>query len=144
MLTAGLLALVFLDFYPGPFPQFARIDARPVDYWLAGQPERGAVAQFPFIQDADQDQVYYTLVHQKPYIGGFFNATLPPQYLRIRPVLDLFPDTASVNLLRELGVGYILVDSSQYPDYTSVHQQIQALGLQYLTQVAGQYVYIFP
>jgi hypothetical protein len=135
---------VFLDFYPGPYQQFSRVDARPVDYWLAEQPDRGAVAQFPFIQSADQDQVYNTLVHGKPYIGGFFNATLPPQFLRIRPVLDHFPDPASTALLRELGVGYILVDSRQYPDFDQVDRASRDLGLQLLNQVDGQYVYIFP
>lgn len=139
-----LLLLIFIDFYPGPYPQFSHVDARPVDYWLADQPARGAVAQFPFYQDADQDQVYNTLVHGKPYIGGFFNATLPPQYLRIRPVLERFPDSASVTLLRELGVGYVIVDSGQYDSFPMLHQQIQTLGLQFLYAVAGQYVYIFP
>ena len=99
------------------------------------------MAQFPFSQDADQDQVYNTLTHQKPYIGGFFNATLPPQYVRIRPVLDQFPDAASIALLRELGVEFILVDASQYPDFAALEQKIRALGLQLAAQVGGQYVY---
>ena len=45
------------------------------------------MAQFPAIQAEDQDQVYNTLVYEKPFIGGFFSANQPEQYLRIRPVL---------------------------------------------------------
>ncbi len=79
----GLLALVVLDFYPGVYTQFAPIAARPVDAWLAEQPGQGAVAQFPSSQNEDQDQVYNTLVHGKPFIGGFFSANKPAQYAAI-------------------------------------------------------------
>jgi hypothetical protein len=139
-----LLLLVFIDLYPGPFHQFARVDGRPVDYWLAAQPNIGAVAQFPFLQDSDQDQVYNTLVHGKPYIGGFFNANYPEQFLRISPVMNGFPSRDSVDLLKQLGVAYVLVDSTQYTDYALVDSTIQSLGLQRLNIVGQQYVYGFP
>ena len=139
-----LLFLVFLDLYPGPFTQFARVDGRPVDYWLATQPNTGAVAQFPFLQDSDQDQVYNTLVHGKPYIGGFFNANYPEQFLRISPVMNGFPSRISVELLKQLGVAYVIVDSSQYTDYALVDSTILSLGLQRLNIIGQQYVYGFP
>jgi hypothetical protein len=139
-----LLLLVFIDLYPGPFRQLARIDGRPVDYWLATQPNTGAVAQFPFSQDSDQDQVYNTLVHGKPYIGGFFNANYPEQYLRISPVMNGFPSRESVDLLKQLGVAYVVVDSSQYTDYPLVDSMILALGLRRLNIVGQQYVYGYP
>lgn len=140
-LCAALLALVFLDFYPGPYQQFSRVAPRPVDYWLAQQPGQGAVAQFPFIQVEDQDQVYNTLTHQKPFIGGFFSANQPEQYLRIRPVLEKFPDSAGVVLLQELGVQWVLFDTRQYPDFSVVHLQVESLGLQYVETIDGQAVY---
>ena len=140
-LAALLIFLVFLDFYPGPYQQFDRVTARPVDEWLAQQPGQGAVAQFPFLQVEDQDQVYNTLVHQKPFIGGFFSANQPEQYLRIRPVLEKFPDRAGVDLLRELGVQWILFDTGQYPDFTDVRAQVEQLGLRYVDTIAGQAVF---
>lgn len=140
-LTALLIGLVFLDFYPGPYQQFARVSARPVDFWLAQQPGQGAVAQFPFTQLEDQDQVYNTLTHQKPFIGGFFSANQPEQYLRIRPVLEKFPDQAGVDLLSELGVQWVLFDTSQYPDFSAVRMQLQTLGLRYVDTIAGQAVF---
>ena len=51
----------------------------------------GAVAQFPFDLSEDQYLVYYTSVHKKPFLGGFFNAFPPAQYLRIRPDLERLP-----------------------------------------------------
>jgi hypothetical protein len=139
-----LLLLVFIDLYPGPFTLFSRVDGRPVDYWLAAQPNTGAVAQFPFSQDVNQDQVYNTLVHGKPYIGGFFNANYPSQFLRITPVMNEFPSHDSVDLLKQLGVAYVVVDSSQYSDYPLVDSTIQSLGLRRLNIVGQQYVYGYP
>jgi hypothetical protein len=143
-LALGLLLLVLIDFYPGPYQQIARVDARPVDYWLAQQSGQGAVAQFPFIQDEDQDQVYNTLVHQKPYIGGFFSANQPEQYLRIKPVLDKYPDPAGTALLRQLGVEWVIFDTTQYPDFAVVRHQVESLGLHYRDTIAGEAVFVLP
>jgi len=140
----GLLILVFIDFYPGYLTGFILTEARPVDTWLATQPDTGAVAQFPFRQESDQDQVYNTIVNQKPYLGGYFSSNQPEQYLRIKPVLDRFPSAESVDLLRELGVTYVVVDSAAYPDYAAVDQNIQSLGLLLLHISESEYVYGLP
>ena len=140
----GLLVLVFIDFYPGPLKGFAPTVSRPVDEWLATQPDTGAVAQFPFSEESDQIQVYNTLFHGKPYLGGYFNANQPEQYLWIRPVMDQFPSADSVALLKQLGVTYVIVDSSQYSNYANVDQTIQSLGLQLLHVSEAEYVYGLP
>ncbi len=136
-----LLVLVFFDFYPGPYTQFARISPRPVDIWLAAQPGMGALVQFPFSQNEDQDQVYNTLTHGKPFIGGFFLANQPEQYLRIRPVLETFPSVASADLLRTLGVQWVLFDTTKYADFAGIQQQVEALSFHYVTTIAGQAVF---
>lgn len=140
-LTALLIALVFIDFYPGPYRAFARVEARPVDAWLANQPGDGAVAQFPAAQLEDQDQVYNTLVHGKPFIGGFFSANQPEQYLRIRPVLDGFPSVEGAALLRELGVQWVLFDTRRYPNFPEVREQVESLGLHYVDEIESQAIF---
>jgi hypothetical protein len=140
----GLLVLVFVDFYPGIFTQFSTLDARPVDYWLATQPDTGAIAQFPFSYESSQSQVYDTLVSQKPYLGGFFGSNSTEQYQRIKPVMDDFPTVDSVDLLKELGVAYVVVDSTAYSNYTAVDQGIQSLGLHLLNVSEEEYVYGWP
>lgn len=142
-LTLGLLALVFLDFYPGPYTEFARVQPRPVDHWLAQQPGQGAVAQFPFSQSEDQEQTYYTLVHGKPFVGGFFNAFPPPQYRRLLPIMENFPDRQSVETLRDLGVAYVLVDRDEYASIDSVRQALESLGLRLVIELEDQHVYQF-
>ncbi|HEX9018318.1 MAG TPA: hypothetical protein VF806_03985 [Anaerolineaceae bacterium] len=140
-LAALLILLVFVDFYPGPYRQFATVSARPVDAWLAQQTGQGAVAQFPASELEDQDQVYNTLVHGKPFIGGFFSANQPSQYQRIRPVLDQFPSPEGVALLRALGVQWVLFDLRQYPDFPPLRKQVEALGLRYVNTIGAQAVF---
>ncbi|MDD5368442.1 MAG: hypothetical protein PHQ40_05110 [Anaerolineaceae bacterium] len=139
--TLALLALVFIDFYPGPYQQFSTIQARPVDTWLAVQPGKGAIAQFPFSLAADQDLTYDSLVNNKPYIGGFFAAFEPAQYQRIKPVLNSFPSSDSLGLLKELGVQYVLVDAPSYPNLAEIEAELQQQGLSKLTTQGNEVVY---
>ena len=115
-----------------------------VDAWLAQQPGQGAVAQFPFAESEDQEQTYYTLVHGKPFIGGFFNAFPPPQYQRIQPVMEQFPDAESVQLLRELGVEWVIVHAPRYPDFAALRAACEDLGLRYVTEMRGEAVFVLP
>ena len=108
-LPLAALALVLFEFYPGPFETFSVVEPRPVDVWLREQPGDGAVAEFPAELMTDQLHVYYTLENDKPYLGGFFNAFPPEQYLRTAPVLSNFPSARSVGLLTELRVAYVVV-----------------------------------
>jgi hypothetical protein len=114
-----------------------------VDAWLAAQPDTGAVAQFPFDEESSQSQVYYTLVHQKPFLGGDFNTSAPEQYRRIRPVMDTFPSQESIDLLRQLGVSYVVVDSLRYQNFLDVERDILSFGLQPLHVSEAEYVYEF-
>ena len=136
-----LLVLVFIDFYPGVLKGFKPTQGRPVDKWLATQPNTGAMAQFPFSQESSQGMVYDTLVNQKPFLGGYFNANSPEQYTRILPVMNTFPSQNSVSLLRQLGVTYVVVDSSQYRNFSNVDLNIQLLGLKLLNVSENEYIY---
>lgn len=140
-LAAGLLLLALFDFYPGPYQEFTRVEPRPVDLWLAQQPDRGAVIQFPFVKGEDQEHTYFTLFHGKPYVGGFFNAFPPPQYQKIKPIMENFPDLTSISLLRELGVAYVLVDMASYPEPRVLIQQCESFGLVLTGQYGDQLVF---
>lgn len=139
-----LLAMVWLDFYPGPFKEFSKVEPRAVDQWLATQPGNGAVAEFPFWLEEEQFHVYSTLTHGRPFLGGFFNAFPPPQYQRIRPVMEEFPNEASVRLLEELGVHYVLVERGLYQNFTMVDRLIRNLGMKYQANLDGVVVYEIP
>lgn len=143
LISLLLVGLIFLDFYPGAYQQFFEVKPRPVDHWLAMQPGEGAVVQMPFSQAEDQEHTYYTLIHGKPYIGGFFNAFPPAQYQRIRPVLENFPDQKSVDSLHELGVVYVLADADEYADLNKLRHECQYYGLQFVGKIGEQLVFRF-
>ena len=140
--TTVLILLVLVDFFPRPFNQLAEVTPRPVDYWLADQPGKGAVVQMPFTMSEDQDQTFFTLTYDKPFIGGFFNAFPPHQYQEVKPVLNRFPDKTSVDLLKSLGAEYIIVDTKSYADPVGVKTECEALGLVYQNEMGGQMVFV--
>ncbi|NMC53129.1 MAG: hypothetical protein GYA48_05795 [Chloroflexi bacterium] len=142
--AAALIVLVLFDFYPGPYTEFAQVPPRVVDTWLAAQPDDAPLVQMPFRLAEDQEQTYYTLFHEKPYVGGFFNAFPPRQYREVIPVLEGFPDEASVALLKEFGVKYVLVQASEYADMQPVQRDCEALGLELVNKLDGQWVFILP
>ncbi len=55
--------------------------------------------------------------------------------------MQKFPSRESVDLLRQLGVTYVIVDSARYHNFSAVDYTIQSLGLQLLHISEKQYVY---
>lgn len=141
ILALILFCLALLDIYPKAFAQLTPVGPRPVDLWLAQQPGQGAVVEFPFDQETDQDKVYYTLWHQKPFLGGIFNAFPPPQFLYIKPVLDQFPSPESLQLVKDLGVQYVIINTSRYVDFDSLKDLLQKAGMEYRFLQGGEAVF---
>ena len=142
-----VLGLCLLDFLP-PKMSLTRVEGRPVDTWLRQQPAIGAVAQFPFDEAADnQAQIYYTLIHHKPYIGALYGSFPTSQYRAIRPVLEGFPSQASIGQLRHLGVRYVVVDDAWYDardEMDDVHIALTRQGATRQVVLDGQHVYFLP
>lgn len=144
ILTVLLVLVVLFEFYPGSYENILiQPHPRPVDLWLAEQPGDGAVIQMPFSHSSDQAQVYYSMFYNKPFTGGFFNANQPEQYQTSQPILEKFPDTASLELLQSLKVQYIVIDGSSYKDFPQMQKQMEKLGLIELTELDGEFVYTF-
>ena len=141
---AALIALAIVDFYPGPIEEFAPVEPRAVDLWLAEQPGRGAVVEFPFYLQEDQARVFFSLTHGKAILGGFFNAFPPPQYRRLKPLMANFPDRASVEALQNLPVEYVLIAAAAYSELPETISQVEALGLLRVATLDGTYVYMWP
>lgn len=142
--SLAILFLVIFEIYPGSFAlDLTQPHPRQVDFWLAKQPDEGAVVQMPFIDSTQPSQLYYTLTYKKPFLGGFFNANAPEQYLNAEPTMEKFPDQKSIELLRKLQAKNIVVDGSAYPNFPDTQQKMEKLGLVLLTQQEDQYVYTF-
>ncbi len=104
-----LLASVILDFHITPISLVA-VEPRPVDIWLANQPQGGQV-QIPLAQSFEQRSIYSTLINQKPLIGQM-NTYPSHRYFQLEPILRHFPDVASVETLKEEQIRYVLVDNT--------------------------------
>ena len=141
--AAVILLLVMVDFYTGPV-FLSPVSARRVDHWLASQPGQGVVAEYPLPLQGRSAQVYSTLSHGKPFLGTFFAAYTTPQFQRIAPVLAGFPDKESLELLRELGVEWVLVDSSRYENFLLMEGAIRSMGLRPVVVLDGHSVYHLP
>lgn len=145
LVTLLTLGLVLFDFYPGAYTaNLMEPKPRAVDLWLRDQPEIGAVVQMPFQASSDQAQVYYSLFHEKPFLGGDFNANQPEQFETIKPVLENFPDEESVQLLKNLGVNYVVMDEAVYMADNQLDEKLQIHGLTLLRSLEGQSVYYLP
>lgn len=137
------IVLIGIDFYIAPFP-LSEVIGRPVDIWLAAQPNGGAVAQFPIELSIQPELIYATLIHEKPFLGMYYGAYLPYNFSqRIYPILKKFPDKKSVKLIHEKGVEYILVDESNYVDWEGTKHVIELLGLNEIIELDGQHVFRF-
>jgi len=138
--ACGVLVLALVDFYPGQIPLTPLI-RRGVDGWLAQQPGQGAVAEFPLERSTLPTLTYCTLIHNKPLITGFFAAGPTPQFRRIQPVLSAFPDRDSVELLRQLGVQWVIVDAQHFPAFQQRQAHMEALSLHPAFADERYYVY---
>jgi hypothetical protein len=85
--------------------------------------------------------IYGSLTSNKPLLGMFYGAYWPSNYTAILPTLQKFPDSSSLALLRVKGVGYVIVDASQYANWDAVQQSLYAAGLTNVYAVDKQYVY---
>jgi hypothetical protein len=111
-LVAGaiLVFLVMLDFTAVPLPM-SKIEPRPVDIWLAKMKEPFTILQLP---DATQGpQLLYTIYHKKRIANGC-GAFLPPQFNVDLYGLKSLPDANSIQILRRMGVRYLLLNQDEY------------------------------
>ena len=150
--TAAAVFLVIFDFFPRAQQVFSEISPRPVDLWLAGQPDEGSVMRYPFYLNDDQAGTYYTLYNEKPFIGGFFNAFPTDQYQRIRGVMDGFPSAESLELAKQLKVSYFLVEEDEleravsegsvpWTDIDALRAAAETFGLRLEREADGILVY---
>jgi hypothetical protein len=114
----GVLLLVTLfDFLSAPLPYGLSYTSvqQPVDLWLAAQPDDGAVMQFPLVRALNGPMLYRGIAHGKKmtYAHGTF---YPPIYVEAEKTLGRFPEAASLDLLRDWGVRYVLVGSRAYTE----------------------------
>jgi hypothetical protein len=147
LIVTGLLVL---DFFPSLQKPMAIVQPRAVDEWLATQPADGALMRLPFELNDDQYGTYLTLYNEKPFIGGFFNAFPPSQYLHIRDTMSGFPSQESLKLAEKLNVTYIELETAEMIRSNSamqpeeIEKRLEAFNLGKIYQDEEVIVYEIP
>ncbi len=119
-LAGGAAAfLILLEYWSAPLPLSRTPAASPtpeVYRWLAGQPADTAVVELPIdVYPAfSHDIAYmgYATRHWRRLVNGY-SGIFPPGYLALSELLQEFPSQETVDVLRRLGVDYVIVHRDQ-------------------------------
>lgn len=123
----GLALLVLMEFAQAPYAM-TPVGPRPVDLWLAAQPESGVVLQLPAGQLGDPAHTLATAYHRKQFVGAFFGAHLTPQFLRHKDALGSFPSEEASRAIETLDARWILIDLDHYQDALTLEREAARLG----------------
>jgi len=142
LLLSGLMAILVVELFPWR-PRFVKLEGREVDHWLASQPGQGAVAQLPAEDEGTELLAYYTLIHGRPSVSGHDNLQTP-FHAQLMASLGEVPDQGAIELLRSVGVRYIVVDVEWYDRidaFDDLESALADLGLDETAAFEGYRVY---
>jgi hypothetical protein len=111
---AVILLLALFELWPGRVP-LQPIQSRPVDAWLAQQPDQFTIMELPLTSALSAPQLLYTRYHGKRTAfayGTFF----PYWYRQEYPELLNCPDSACLDLLQSWDVKYLLLNREALPE----------------------------
>jgi len=138
--TFAVVALALFELWPGPIP-LQPIGPRPVDLWLAAQPEQGSLMELPLTSALSAPQMLYTRYHGKP-ISFAYGTFLPYWYRQQYPELERCPESQCLARLRSWGVSFILLNLSDPSGGPSLEAQLdRSPGLEHVTTVGDYLVY---
>jgi hypothetical protein len=110
-LAAAVCAVLLFSLWIGPAP-LVPVEPRPVDRWLAEQPGRFAIMQYPIDVALSGPSMLYTRYHGKPIVYGF-GTYLPFFYRERHPALLTFPADEALDQLAAWQVKYVLVATEE-------------------------------
>lgn len=77
--------------------------------WIAQEPSVKAVIELPLYRNARETRyIYYSTLHWKPIANGFSGYD-PPSHRRLTSRIRFLPDSAGLDLLRELWISHMVV-----------------------------------
>lgn len=97
--------------------------SRPVDHWLATQPDNAPIIEYPLSSAFTAKQFIYTRTHNKPIVHGYATY-FSFVFSRRHPELLNFPGEPALQQLAQWGVRYVLVETAA--PYTDEAEMILA------------------
>lgn len=98
---------------------------RPVDEWLAAQPESFVVIQLPYDKALEGTQLYYSQYHGKPIASGY-GSFFPRAFAEHEDDLRAFPADRCLDVLLGWEVRYILVNPANFSDWPDMESRLAA------------------
>ena len=115
-LPTVVLGLVLFEFFALPY-EMTTLRPRPIDLWLAEQPE-GVMVELPITNGLRPLKEYYATIHQQGRLFGPTNLPFNRSDLVERGEhLYSFPDADSMASLRAYGVTYVIVHTDEYDNW---------------------------
>lgn len=114
--TGLILGVILLEGLITPYDNFTEVRAnqRPVDQWLAEQPQLSLI-EYP-LPYSDKLAMYRQSIHRQQIVNGYASI-MPSHYAEALPTLGIWPNPAAVELLRTWGIDYVLVNGSLNDDF---------------------------
>jgi hypothetical protein len=138
-----LSALLVVEFAAVPYALGAcRVEPRPVDDWLAKQPGDFAILELPLAKALSGHTLYATRRHGKKIASGY-GTFFPRAFTESRPLLLAFPSEASLALLRDWDVRYVLLGARHYgEDWPALEAALSTSpGLRHVITLDDQPIY---
>ena len=128
LLAGGMVFLVLLDFAAFPYAYgYTEVRGQAVDLWLAKQPPKTPVIQYPLEKTWYGWMLYPARVHGQPIAYGY--GTFAPRAYRegIKTVAD-WPSEAALETLRAWGIKYVLMGARSYGEkWPAVRGAVEAM-----------------
>lgn len=145
----ALGGLVLFDLWgglPADRPQWTEIRPRPVDEWLAAQPEPAVIVEFPAIENVGAlAMLHQTFNRQRLVLGGLPPSFRMPLLFERGRRISAFPSDQALAALREWNTRYVLItpalftNSNEWQDFQA---KLAALsGLHLINEVGSVLVY---
>lgn len=152
LVMVAVIALLVIDLLPGRLP-YVRMEPRPIDRWLAQQPEDFAVAFLPPVA-AGEDGLNYQMLYGSLFHGKHLPAFAhayhrPAAYDDFVRRAQEFPAPSSIQALQSLGLRYLLLERSRFdgktrPSWQAVEAEIaRSAALRVVTELDGIVVLAF-
>lgn len=144
-------ALILVEHLPAPFPGEATPYGSPVSARLAALPAEAIILELPYLLHMDRSfmelsRLYQSAGHWRRLVNGA-SGFKPAWLVKLGLVLDTFPDGRSFDVVRQLGVSYLVLQRDLYepaawdnlvallPGYLPAIESIENVGESLLLQL---------
>jgi hypothetical protein len=135
-----IVAILLFSLWIGP-AKLVKVEPRPVDRWLAAQPDDSPIMQYPMSAALSGAAMNYTRYHGKPTVYSY-GSYFPFVFRERHPDLYEFPKDVALDELRDWGVRYIIINMDELTTDSFSMEEVNAQSrLRHIITLDGETVY---